>query len=258
MEPRNIGVIVWTPGATAARFLAEKAGASVQVDGRSIPPFVTSTVAYKEWVRFWRHELGRRHVVPTRQAKDWLEELKGTSRGNFLLADGGVLLDPIELDQLPKVTEDLFYRLVESNASDEARDTLLDQVADNVIRELRLRENRNFHTRYEVPCQVAPNVQERFEFSHAYANGRLERLYQRVPLGRKRALLRRTVHDSAWMFEKVVQKGIIKREQAIALVFATKEHKTDPEVSWSLDVLRSVARVANLADQAEAVSAFLM
>lgn len=256
MEPRNIGLIVRTDRAVWARFLAEKGAAPGQVDGRSVPPFVTSPAAYKQWVQFWRDQLSE-NATPNQSPRQWLQNLKQTSKANFLLVEGGLILDPIEPSHLSKVGDDLFHRLVDSNPLEDTKDVLLDQVADAIIKELRLRENRNFHTRYEVSCEVAPNVAERFEFSHAYANGHLKRLYQRVPLARKPAMLRRTVHDSAWMFEKVVQRGIIERRQAVTLVFATEDRKRDPEISRSLGVLSSVSRIANLADQAEALSAFI-
>ncbi len=258
MEPRTIGIIVWTAGTVSAKFLAEKPESPGDIDGRSIPPFVTSAAAYKQWVQFWRNELSHKKTISKQSPQDWFENLKQANLGNFLLTDGGVLLDAVQPSHLPNLTNDLFHRLVESNSSEETRDPELDQVADNVIRELHLTQNQNFHTKYEVSCRVAPNVKERFEFSHAYANGSLKRLYQRVPLARRRTNLRRTVHDSAWMFEKVVQDGIINRDQAVALVYATDEHKRDPEISWSFDVLSSVARVANLADQTEAISAFIV
>jgi hypothetical protein len=257
MEPRNIGVIAWVPGKASARFLAEKPGAPGEIDGRSVPPFVTSTAAYKQWVDFWRNELTGK-AVPRRRSQGWFEDLKGTSSGNFCLVDGGFILDGIDEDHLLQLTNDLFYRLVDPGPSDEPRDPALDKVADGLIKKLRLTENSAFHSRFQIPCEVAPKVVERFEFSHAYKNGILKRLYQRVPLARRRTPLRRTIHDSAWMFEKVVQQGIISRDQAVALVFATDEQRRDPEVSWSFDVLNSVARVANLADSTQAVAAFVV
>jgi hypothetical protein len=257
MEPRNIGVIAWVPGRASARFLAEKAGSVGDIDGRSVPPFVTSTSAYKQWVDFWRAELTEK-TVPRQRPQEWFNDLKGTSSGNFCLVDGGCILDGIDEGRLPQLTDDLFYRLVEPGLSDETRDPALDKVVDGLIKRLRLAENSAFHSKFQIPCEIAPRVIERFEFSHAYKNGSLKRLYQRVPLARRRTPLRRTVHDSAWMFEKVVQRGIISRDQAIALVFATEEQRKDPEVSWSFDVLNSVARVANLADSTEALAAFIV
>jgi hypothetical protein len=255
MEPRNIGVVVWAPGKVAARFIAERPGAPGDIDGRSVPPFVTSTAAYKQWVDFWRDLLKSRPPAAGGILHHWEDSLKRTSRGNFWLAEGGVIFDR-QTDDVQLLAEEMFRSLVEPIPSDDASDIALDSVADDIIRKLRLARNVNFHTRFRVVCSVAPNVEENFEFSHAYKNGSLKRLYQRVPLSAKKTPFRRTVHDSAWMFEKVVQQRIVSREQAVALVYATDEQKKDPAVSWSFDVLGSVARLANLANPNEALAAF--
>jgi hypothetical protein len=257
MEPKNIGVIVWTHDAVSARFAAERPDKPGEIDGRSIPIFVTSTAAYKQWVEFWRTALEAKPTRAGRTLQKWSDDLRQSSRGNFWLTDGGTILDNIRTEDIGNFTNDLFQRLVEP-ASDETRDVALDQVADDIIRRLRLTRNESFHTRYRVDCRVAPNVTEAFEFSHAYSNGSLKRLYQRVPLASKRTSLRRVVHDSAWMFEKVVDQNIVTRDQAVALVYATEERRRDPAVSWSFDVLSSVAQVANLADPNEAMAAFVV
>jgi hypothetical protein len=257
MEPRNIGVVVWSPGNVAARFVAEKPGSAGDIDGRSVPAFVTSTTAYKQWVDFWRDLLRARPAAPGKLRNRWAETLKQTSRGNFWLAEGGVILDR-RVEDVQLLADDLFVRLVEPGLPDDGSDIALDRVADDIIRRLRLARNTNFHTKYRVACSVAPNVEEDFEFSHAYKNGSLRRLYQRVPLCAKKTPLRRTVHDSAWMFEKVVQQRIVARDQAIALVYVSEEQKEDPAISWSFDVLSSVARLANLADPNEALAAFVV
>jgi hypothetical protein len=256
MEPRNIGVIVWTPDYVAGRFLAERRGAPGDIDARSIPPFVASASAYKQWVAFWRSQLTNKPVASGKALQRWVENLKQTSKGSFWLADGGVILSSVRADDVVDLADDLFTQLVESNAPEDLRDTDLDRVADDVIRKLRLTRNECFQSRYQVSCSVAPNVEEKFEFSHAFKNGTLKRLYQRVPLAARRTPLRRTVHDSAWMFEKVIQQHIITRDQAIALVYATDEQRRDPAVSSSFEVLASVARLANLADPHEALRAF--
>jgi hypothetical protein len=253
MEPRNIGILVWAEGRAYARFLAEKKDNN-NIDGRRIPAFVTSSAAYKQWVSFWRTELDNLNVGGVSQGN--IEKLKQANRGNFLLTDGGFLSEEVRSDHLPELTNNLFQRLIVPVASEEMKDVALDDVADKVIKSLRLAENKHFHNKYAVPCKVAPNVEDKFEFSHAYANGVVKRLYHRIPITKRYTHLRRSVHDSAWMFEKVVQSGLIKREQAIALVYAPENIMQDPEIGWSLDVLGSVARVANLANQDEAMAAF--
>lgn len=256
MEPRNIGIIVWTESAVAARFVAERPDKPGDIDGRSIPAFVTSMAAYKQWVTFWRNELKAKPSRSGRILQRWSEHLRHTSRANFWLAEGGTVLHEVGAEDIDEIANDLFQELVEPVPPDELRDVVLDQVADDVISRLQLKRDANFYSRYQIECSVAPNVTEAFEFSHAYCNGSLKKLYQRVPLASKRIPLRRVVHDSAWMFEKVVEQRIVRRDQAIALVYATKEHKQDPAVSWSFNVLGSVATVANLADTTEAIAAF--
>lgn len=256
MEPRNIGVVVCARNCISARFLAEDPERPGDVDGRSVPPFVASTGVYKQWVEFWRSEITKHGTYSHSQTL--MERLKQANRGNFMLTDGGVVLEVVHDDQLRYLTNDLFHRLVQTNGADEIRDPKLDQIVDRLIRDLRLNQNQNFRNRYEISCRIGRDVMERFEFSHAYKNGILKRLYQRVPLARRRAPLRRTVHDTAWMFEKVVGQRIIKPEQAIALVYATDDLTRDPEVGWSLDVLQSVSKVVNLADQKQAASAFVV
>jgi hypothetical protein len=186
----------------------------------------------------------------------WFDALRQSGRANFWLTEGGTVIDEVRSEDINDLTNDLFQKLVEPVFGDDNRDIALDQVTDDIIRRLKLTRNANFHTRFQVACRVAPNVNEKFEFSHAYKNGALKRLYQRVPLANTRTPLRRVVHDSAWMFEKVVQQQIVPREHAIALVYVTRDQKQDPSVSWSFDVLNSVASVANLADPNEALQAF--
>jgi hypothetical protein len=85
----------------------------------------------------------------------------------------------------------------------------------------------------------------------------LQRLYQRLPLSRKKTPLRKSVHDAAWMFEKVIKAGIIRPEQGAVLVNATPELKADPEVERSLKVIGSVTRVLNVNDYEQAKAEFL-
>jgi hypothetical protein len=42
MEPRNIGGVVWSRGEVAVQFAAERHEQPGEVDGRSVPGFVTS------------------------------------------------------------------------------------------------------------------------------------------------------------------------------------------------------------------------
>lgn len=262
-EPRNIGVVVWTPHGIVARFAAEKVGRPGEVDGRSIPSFVTSASAYKEWIQFWRNEIARPDVVPVnggqpvnRGLPESLDVLAQSGKGNFALVDGGMLLDPVGPDDVSDVLNYLYDLLVDSGGQEEARDATLDDVLELVLAQTNVRNNRNFHASYSVTCEIAKGKSEDFEFSFAYKNGSIQRLYQRVPLSSRRVLLRKTVHDTAWMFEKVTQGGIVKPNQAVALVYLSEDQRGDTETQRLLDSLSSVARLLDVRNEENAVDEF--
>src|ERR1700687_4815753 len=148
MEPKNIGVIVWTPSAVSARFAAEKPNKPGEIDGRSIPAFVTSMAAYKQWVDFWRSELNTKPLRAGKILRKWSDNLRQSSWGNFWLAEGGTILDDVRSDDVEGIADDLFRKLVDPVSSDDGQDVALDRVADDVIRRLRLSQNANFHSRY--------------------------------------------------------------------------------------------------------------
>jgi hypothetical protein len=262
VEPRNIGVILWTPNGIAARFLAEKSGREGEVDGRSIPSFVTSVSAYKQWIEFWRAELDKSEIESVDEAgkkaalgdPSYLDILMNSSKGNFVLVDGGFLLDPVE--DVDDAVDFLFSTLVESGVQEDPRDVSLDEVCDRLIEETNLSNDPYFRSAYPVPCAVAPNVEERFEFSYAYGNGSIKRLYQRVPISRKKTLQRKTVHDAAWMFGCVTRSKIIEMNNAVSLVFVPQGQASDTDVEKWLSVLGTVSRVVNVGDEGAAKREF--
>lgn len=262
VEPRNIGVILWTPAGVAARFLAERADRPGAVDGRRVPSFVTSTGAYKQWIEFWRGELEKTEIESVadpdkkvnRRDPGCLDVLMASGKGNFVLADGGLLLDPVQ--DVEDAVDFLFNTLVESGVQEEQRDVTLDEVCDRLIEETNLLKDASFHSDYEVPCQVAPGVMEQFQFSHAYRNGSIKRLYQRVPLSPLKAMQRKNLHDAAWMFERVTEAKIIRKENAVSLVFVPEGHSADNGVDRWLSVLGMVSRVVDVGNEEAAKREF--
>lgn len=255
MEPRNVGVIVWTPDGIEARFAAEKSDRPGDIDGRSIPSFITSPSAYRQWIQFWRSELEKTEIetaegkacVP-QGSPDYLAALQSWNRGNFVLVEGGFLLDSIQGDDLGGLADHLYQTLVEATGTDEQRDPTLDELCERLIAETQLTNDPHFISRFPVTCAIATNTNETFEFSHAYRNGTLQRLYQRVPFSRRKRLLRKTVHDSAWMLEKVIEANVVSREQSGVLVYASDELQAEPAIGEALSVLATVSRVLNLRD----------
>jgi hypothetical protein len=119
-EPRNIGVIVWSAVGAEARFLAEFPDRPGEVDGRSVPAFVTSASAYKQWIGYWRKLLSEKDMITisgnhdiVRSSVEFPHALEQTSHGNFVIVEGGELLDEISEDELPTAANQLFATLVE-------------------------------------------------------------------------------------------------------------------------------------------------
>ena len=75
-------------------------------------------------------------------------------------------------------------------------------------------------------------------------------------LAGRKSQLRKTVHDSAWMLEKVIRKELVTRDQSGVLVYVTDEQRADTVVDEAIRVLGSVTRVLNLYDYARVRSEF--
>jgi hypothetical protein len=259
-EPRNIGIILWSTVGVAARFLAEKTDRLGEVDARRIPAFVTSRPAYKQWVEYWRAELARPEVESvarpgtrvSRSSAKYLDVLSESSRGNFLLTEGGLLLDAITDPE--DALDYLFERLVETPSAEEPRDPTLDEICDLRIEAANLRDDPHFLTVVSVQCELTDGITESFEFSHAYHNGSIRRLYQRIPMSPKKSWQRKTVHDAAWMFDRVIRADIVARHDAVALVYLPDDSSS--EIGDWLRVLQTVSRIINVGDQAAAEQEF--
>lgn len=262
-EPRNFGVILWTPEGVVARFLAEKRDRPGEVDGRSIPSFVSNDQNYRYWIRYLRTAINKPAIEPVRggasvprSAPEFLDVLAQSGRGSYQLVDGGEFVDLNEEEPLglTAALEQLYAALVDpTGALEDRTDPSLDLLMDRYLSEVGLSSNPHFFNNFSLECRWGQDVSERFEFSHAYSNGTL-RLYQRVSFPRRRAALRKTVHDSAWMFDKVAQAEIINHEQGAVVIYAPEEQAEEPEVRSALAVLKSVTRVFNLAQPAPLLS----
>lgn len=265
MEPRNIGVIVWTSNGVNARFLAEYPERLGIVDGRRIPTYVNNPSAFRQWVAYWRSTIERSRLEPPnggtpipREAPEYLDALRMTARGNFLLADGGMTLDEVDQHEIIDLVNQLYTMLVDVNVGvvEEYQDANLESLCDEAIHQAGLQSDPAFRRSYQVHCPIAESTDEVFTFSYAYANGTVRKLYQRVTLPKQAALLRRAIDASAWMFKNVVDHEIVDHDQTLALVRVTDEQRSDRSVIDSLEVLRSVTTVLDVGDRMAAVKEF--
>ncbi len=250
-EPRNIGVVLWSQEGVEARFIAEKEYR--EIDGRSIPSFVSSPSAYRQWIEYWREQISSDEIQDPRAQKtarkssdQFLEVLKLSNKGNFVLADGGILMEPVTSSELPTVTNELFTSLVEDYSLEISSEITLVDACDEIIKSTNLIKSPYFKTAFPIECEVNGTTDE-YTFSYAFQNGSLGGLYQRVHLPKKKKeLIKKNVHETAWMFENVIKSQRIAQDRTAALVFASEEQQSDSETARLLGVLNSVTRVINL------------
>jgi hypothetical protein len=143
----------------------------------------------------------------------------------------------------------LFGVLVEEvSVPEEPRDPSLEELCQKLVKETRVDTLAHFRRDYPLKCPVRGKTEETFEFSFAYGNGTPSRLYQQLPLPRKRyrKALTKNVHHIAWMFEKTIDARVIAPEQGGILVYPTEEQLHDGEVERSLKMLGSITRVLDL------------
>lgn len=254
MEPQNVGVIVWSPYGVEARFAAENTATSGEIDGRRARSYVNSLNTYKQWVQFWRDEIQKRAIEPVtggkavdKESEEFLDTLKDSSKGSYLLADGGLLLDEIKPGELAEITDYLFTELVSRSSEEDTRNVTVKEVCGDLISRTKLDCNPNFQSDYTVVYKH-DDGQRSHDFHYAVANGHPEYLYRHVGLpGNRLKEFSKNAHDSAWIFEKVVVEAkVVPSDHSAALVYVTDEQLAEPEVSEPLEELKSVTRVLNL------------
>lgn len=259
MEPRNVGVIVWTPDGLAARFLAEYPERPGEVDGRRKPEFFSSLKAYRQWVRFWRRTIDqaeKRHVaqdVTRRAGPETLEELKNSSSGNFVVVDGGFLLDPVPASELPRLTNHLFETLVASlEITAKGEGPNLEQRCERIFKSLPLPPGVKVLRNYQIPCRIG-NEERLFHFDYVLKNGTVQSIYEEFALPKwekvkhKNAFWER-VDALAFKFDKVIKQGVTDRAHTAALILAASEEQDDPDTGKAIRLLDEVTHVVNVAD----------
>jgi hypothetical protein len=223
-----------------------------------------SLPAYRQWVRYWRGQLEGSEQPSSQEVIDRLRE---PSKGNFELADGGALLDQVADDQMQDVAGFLFDQLVtrrqtatvglelEAEPLVVTEQLSLDVICDNLIRRTSLPSSPHFSNDYRVRCRVRKDAteEEELSFSHAYSNGSLH-IFQRVRFGRGQAI-RPAVHDTMWMFEKVIENEFAERSSCVSLVYAPPQQRTN-EADQLLHLLGVVSKVVDVSNEARALAEF--
>jgi hypothetical protein len=247
MEPRNIGVVVWSDGRTAARFLGED---------DALPPHlgVRDKSNYREWITSWKNQLAKpvletdRGETVKRSDPAFLDVLREWSRKNYVLVDGGEVADKSSHEDLGVIAEYLFSELVslgETKAEREHEYQVLRAASTHVLREAGLPSLPNWrHT--DPMWYKALGVLKYFDCD--YVLGPLEHpysIYQRVALKHQK-----TFESTLFHLYWVQQSRDFGRERCAAMIVGPAS--PTKEQSENRAMLESVATVVDVSRADEA------
>jgi hypothetical protein len=240
MEPRNIGIMLWTPKGTHCEFLEDH-----------LVTFVKDKSLYRRWTEYWSDTLASEAITKkgwvsvTRDDPNFLEAIAESQRGNFLLVDGGFVTEPIRKNRLTDATRFLFEQLV-STPQIERRAAEIDsdkstfqKICGRIFEKAGL---NSIKAGRRIPCNVNA-VHREFPVNYSLQNdGDLIAIYQRVFLSDEKS-----VDSASFMFEKFqASHAIANRMRCGAIYRMTSE--SEP-ISGALDQLALFSQPINADDE---------
>ncbi|MGH7136017.1 MAG: hypothetical protein ACREHD_09770 [Pirellulales bacterium] len=257
MEPRNFGVIAWSDGHMAARFLGELPGGKVK------PPHMVARDArdaYRQWIDYWRLQMSKPCLelrgggTVARERPEFLEAIKAKSKPHFMLVEAGALLEPVPAEELPAVVGELFGSLVEPPAAPDrghAESELLRASATDFFVKTQLASRPDFHTHFPQVCRVHGILRE-IHFDNAVGDvGRPLAVFQRVLLLKEQSV-GNALHMLDWYGK---MSAAPPQSRRFALIHSAAVGGAEP-IAANLSILNAVATVINLADPEEAQHRF--
>ncbi len=254
MEPRNVGVIVWSNGVATSRFLG---------DEEDIPKHVQSKNAYRQWIEYWRLQLGkgslrrRDGTSVDRDNPEYVDVLCSQSKPQYMLVDGGVMLEQVDANSINEVTADLFQELVCQPKATDRRETTkkpdgreLFNASQKVMRESGLAARDDFHANYAMVCRVKDEPLP-FHFDYALHDKKPDALFHRVPLREENVL-----HSTAFRFPAMQKTFDIESKQCVALVHVDDDDHDD-ETDTARRFMESFCTVINVANPVRAAGELL-
>ena len=254
-EPRNVGVILWTPYGAASRFVGERADGTL--DLRCCPPFVEDAQIYKQWVDYWRGllkaDVGLQELVgPLERIDDanLPKLLTRASKEHWLLAPGGVIFDPIaEKDSLATLQR-LFSEIISIENTVIPAETV-EKIVRAVVRALSLNTNPNFHEHYRLKV---PKTGDELHFDYAFAGKKVERLWQQMPTMPRPAQLEPYAEATAFKFDQARHAFGLAPEKLCAVISMTGSQEK-ANANW-LRLVGRYAQIYNLHDPQARIDAF--
>jgi hypothetical protein len=253
-EPRNIGVILWTPDGFSARFLGEDTRG--HFDGRKRPSFVRDSQMYGEWIRFWRYYVSHPSELSAYTGNQVdpgnpsiVEVLKEAAQPSFPLVEGGRLLDAVSFEQRPAVLKQIYQLVVDETELVDEKITI-EQAVQAARNEYQLERSPHWRDDYELKLSSAkaPII-----FDHAFIGKKVERLWQRWPVMPNRKLMEQVACSVAFKFEQASKLKITKSNLGALVAFSKSEEKRWKKLE---ELVGGYAPIYNLNSRQDRKSAF--
>jgi hypothetical protein len=242
MEPRNIGIILWAAGRAHARFLTADDAY-----------FIEDKKTYRRWINHWSSFLEEQKVsLPRKPAvkidhPKFLDALIQTQKDNYLLFEGGFVIETVGRRGLAAATNQLYQQLVIRNAPEPAshkeQAARLKAECDKALSDSEISTRDDFRSSYRHPFRVR-GVDWPLPFNYAIVNGHLAAAFQRVSVSAPQS-----INNAAFIYGQLLDNDALPKERCVALVrvdAAQTSHGPDPRES--IGRLETVATVINLAD----------
>jgi hypothetical protein len=254
MEPRNIGVVLWSDGEMVAKFIGEKRNGTIDVD----PPSrlkMHSHNAYRQWLFHWRHAIEGKAIrdsagaLVRREDPRFVDALLSKSKQQYMLVDGGRILERVQTQEMKETLDDLFANLVledsERIGATDKREVIraLHHSSTKVLRETGIAKRKDFFSDYWMACHVGETTQA-FHFDYALHREKPKVLMTRVLLARAQS-----VHATAFRFQQMQLAFGVPREKCASFVYATEADFEIEEIAEAYKMMNSIGVSVNFADE---------
>jgi hypothetical protein len=190
MEPKNVGVILWTPSGAIARFVGEDDRG--HIDARRLPEWIGDTSIYRDWIAFWRgHCLkGLARIFGPLESLDHESEpriqdkaITELSKAHWIFNPGGVIMDRVDVGDEERVLNELFERIaLHESLVEQIAAMPVDDIVRTLVKALDLKKDPHFHRDFVMKGKVKGAHDYKFNVDYAYAGKNVERIWQTLPV----------------------------------------------------------------------------
>ncbi|MFL5327760.1 MAG: hypothetical protein ACJ8C4_02495 [Gemmataceae bacterium] len=237
MEPRNIGVVVWSQGAVAAKFIHARDAY-----------FVNDENTFLRWINYWKRLLETDELVVPRSDPKFLDALIGTQKENYRLYDAGVITDKVPRRAVGDAAAYLFGHFVTrpQGMAEPPQEQIkrLRSRSDQLLADTGISDREGFKRNAPVVCSI-DSVQKKLSFSYALEseNG-LIALLQRVPVSQANS-----VYATLYMYERVQENRLIHRNNCVSIIDAPEPSTfAATDIDATIAILEKHSIVVNVAD----------